>query len=169
MLLNRSKHIRFLLLNALVIALSLILIESKKEHAWKCMKEKCCSIDFSKMLRTVDYVLYVCGVNTVKGLHFKLYLDSGGPMDFLAYEPSKELDDTAYCGSVCDIADVCFKSRTFKVTADNNGTAEWCFEGGVIVMNETIFHEENICILFYNSTLELPTYLAEYMSAHRLW
>lgn len=56
MLLQRSDHIRFVILNALIFALSLLLIESKKERAWNCMAEKCCSIDFSKMLKSVDYV-----------------------------------------------------------------------------------------------------------------
>lgn len=90
-------------------------------------------------------------------------------MDFIAYEPRQQLDKTEYCSAVCDVADVCFKSTTFKVTPDNNGTAEWCFDGSVIVENETIYYEENVCIKFYNSTLEIPSYLEEYMKAHRLW
>ncbi|XP_036215653.2 uncharacterized protein [Bactrocera oleae] len=170
MLLCRSKHFRFFILNALVLALSLIiLIESKREHAWHCMAEKCCSIDFSKMMKSIDYVLYACGIKKGKDLHYKLYFDSGSKMDLIAYEPIKQLDETEYCAAVCAVADICFKSTTFKVTPDNNGTAEWCFDGSVIVENETVFYEENVCIKFYNSTVEFPPYLEDYMKAHKLW
>ncbi|XP_050320466.1 uncharacterized protein LOC126753246 [Bactrocera neohumeralis] len=154
---------------ALVFALYIIICEGGQEDAWNCLEPRCCSIDFSKMVVTVDFLLYACGEKVDNEWTYSLFLDTGEEMDYIAYHPYQALDETQYCGEICEKILVCIKSHAFKVSGDMGGSAEWCFQGNVDVNNDTIYKEENICLTFHEDVVDIPSNVVTFLSSSNIW
>ncbi|XP_067621081.1 uncharacterized protein [Eurosta solidaginis] len=164
-----SVILRIIATGFVILALYIPQMEPAQADAWSCLEERCCSIDFSKMLTTVDVILYACGQQVDGSLTYSLYLDTGEEMDYLAYHPYKELDETKYCADICDKVIVCVKSKTFEVKDDNGGTAEWCFYGNVDVNNKTLYSGDNICLVFHNDHVDIPVDLINFLQDSNIW
>ncbi|XP_011190966.1 uncharacterized protein LOC105217593 [Zeugodacus cucurbitae] len=154
---------------ATIFAFYIIICEGGQEEAWNCLEDRCCSIDFSKMLVSVDFLLYACGTRVDDEWTYSLFLDTGEEMDYIAYHPYTKLDETQYCGEICERIMVCIKSNTFTVSEENGGSAEWCFEGHVEVNNETLYMDENICLNFNNDVIDIPGDVVEFLSTSNIW
>ncbi|XP_067621080.1 uncharacterized protein [Eurosta solidaginis] len=157
-------------LTILLVAFGLTRIECRKEHAWHCLMDSCCSIDFSKTLKTVDFILYVCGSYDGGEFTCALYLDIGEEMDIMGLAPYGKVDETEYCQRLCESVELCVQSTKFTVdNVDDGSSATWCFNGKIIVQNQTMINENEVCIGFYKETITLPKKLEDYVVKKKLW